>query len=145
MNKATLQRFYHGEVTFGKLQLEWIPGHPDIYTIELPWNDNKSNISCIPQGLYNVVPHNTKERPRTFRLLNVPGRQGILIHIGNYATDIMIGKELHEKDTKGCILVGFDYDRKAPMVKSSAKAMNWLRDNIHENFALEIRFMLPPV
>ena len=37
--------------------------------------------------------------PADFRLYDVPGRDGILIHIGNYAA----GKKV---DTKGCILPG---------------------------------------
>lgn len=144
MNKATLQRFYHDKVTIGKLILEWIPDQIPIFTIEPAWHNNKPLISCIPQGLYNIVPHHTKEKPYTFRLLNVPGRENILIHIGNYATDIMIGKEIHISETRGCILVGLDYDKKIPMLKSSVKAMDYLRNHINGNWCIEVRNMLPP-
>ncbi len=144
MNKAVLQRFIHDEVTFGRLTFDWLSGHPEIFTIELPFKENKPLISCIPQGLYNVVPHNSDKFPHVFRLLNVPDRDAILIHVGNYATDVMIGKELHKSDTHGCILVGFGMDKKAPMVKQSVKAMDWMRENIIGNFALEIRNNLPP-
>ena len=145
MNKALLQRFYHNDVTFGRLTFEWLPQQPNIFTIELPLKDNKPLISCIPQGLYNVIPHNSKRFPNTWQLLNVPGREAILIHSGNYASDVMMGKELHKSDTQGCILPGLDYDKRAPMVKQSVKAMDWMRDNIKGNFCIEIRNNLPPL
>lgn len=62
---------------------------------------------CIPLGEYPVTldvvspkyryrfPYNTLCSGRVPRLLNVTGRDGILIHIGCFA-----------KDTLGCILVG---------------------------------------
>lgn len=139
MNKAILQRFHHEGVTFGKLTFEWLPDHPTIYTIELPWRNNQEYISCIPQGLYNVVKHNTKSKPNTFRLLNVPGHKGILIHIGNYASDVRHGKDWKHSETEGCILVGFDYDPKVPMVKSSVKAMDWMREHIKGEWCVEVK------
>ncbi len=143
MNKATLQRFYHDKVTFGKLTFEWLPELPVIYTIEPAWHENKPLISCIPQGLYNVVPHNTKIKPNTFRLLNIPGRTGILIHEGNYACEVMIGKSMHKVDTEGCILIGLDYDKKVPMLKQSVKALDLLRENIKGNWCIEIKNFSP--
>jgi len=71
-------------------------------TIELPWRDNRRNVSCIPSGRYFVkwawskfglVPH----------VLDVPNRSGILIHVGNWAGDREKG---YRSDTYGCILVG---------------------------------------
>mgnify|MGYP003623304152 FL=1 len=68
----------------------------------------QSKITAIPTGTYNVVlnvvspKYSTREPYKSYcngwcvpRLLNVPGYEGILIHIGNYP-----------KDTDGCILVG---------------------------------------
>jgi hypothetical protein len=72
-------------------------------TLELPNLNNQHDISCINEGIYQVI----KEKPSGtfnyihFRILNVSGRDGVLIHIGNYAT----GKQV---DTHGCILVGKD-------------------------------------
>ena len=140
MNKATLQRISHGDVTFGMLTFHWLPLQPAIYTIERGWHNNQTDISCIPQGLYNVTSHNTKARPNCYRLLSVPNRTGVLIHNGNYASKV--GN--HEPDTKGCILVGLGMDKKVPMVTSSVKALDWMRENIIGNWCIEVRNCLPP-
>lgn len=74
---------------------------PICTTLELPWLDNQRGISCIPEGTYNCIPlidHLTDSGHlfgRCIRVLDVPNRDGILIHPGN-----------HISDTHGCILVG---------------------------------------
>jgi hypothetical protein len=66
-------------------------------TLELPWRENQRRISCIPAGEYLVrkmAP--TAKRPyEYFHVLNVPGRDSILFHPGNYTRQIL-----------GCILPG---------------------------------------
>lgn len=136
MNQATLQRFYHGDVTFGELKL-WFD-HKPIYTIERKWQNNEPDVSCIPQGLYNVIPHNSIDHPNTYELLYVPNRQNILIHTGNYANEVIIGSKFHAPDTLGCLLVGLGYDKSVPMVKESVNALNFMRDNIVGNWCLEV-------
>ena len=67
-------------------------------TLELPYLDNKNKISCIPKGEYKVVKRKTKYsrfKYEHLHILDVPNRDYILIHAGNYNTDIL-----------GCILVG---------------------------------------
>lgn len=67
-------------------------------TLELPWKDNQFQISCVPKGNYKVVPRTSQKFKKHFHLLDVPNRTYILIHAGNYYTDIL-----------GCILVGSAY------------------------------------
>ena len=67
-------------------------------TMELPWRNNTPKISCIPCGEYNVVRRNSPKYGDHFHLLNVPGRQLILIHVANYFHDLL-----------GCIGVGEDH------------------------------------
>jgi len=64
-------------------------------TLELPWNDNHTDISCIPDGTYEVVPYSSEKWPEVFHILDVSGREAILIHWGSFV-----------RNTKGCILVG---------------------------------------
>lgn len=65
------------------------------YCLELPDLDNATSISRIPEGTYDVKKRNSPKYGDHFHILDVPGRSFILIHHGNYYTDI-----------RGCILVG---------------------------------------
>ena len=66
-------------------------------TLELPFMDNKQGISCIPFGTYQCNKDNTG-RYRFWKISDVPGREYIEFHPGNYATD-----------TNGCILLAQDW------------------------------------
>lgn len=66
-----------------------------IFTLELPWLENKKAVSCIPVGEYLMVWGWSPRFKKNFWRIGVPGRTGILIHKGNTL-----------KDTSGCILVG---------------------------------------
>lgn len=81
--------------TLGRL---YINGVFECVTLEDPFRlgPKIAGNTCIPYGTYEVVlvpsPRFHKKMPR---LLNVPGFEGILIHVGNSPSD-----------TDGCILVG---------------------------------------
>jgi hypothetical protein len=94
-------------------------------TIELPWKNNRKNVSCVPKGMYVVSPYSSKKFPNVYELQDVPGRDYILIHVGNY-----------NKDSNGCILVG---DSHADInndglkdVTNSRVTLNKLRDFIKD-------------
>lgn len=92
MTTFTLQRNNLGTdgPTFGELLDS--DGNRLCYTLELPWQDNAPDKSCIMPGTYQVLPNNA-EKP--WRLERVPGRTQVDIHAGNTVAD-----------TEGCILVG---------------------------------------
>lgn len=64
-------------------------------TLELPWKDNERYISCIPPGSYTGIKHKSPKFGKSIWLQDVPDRSEILVHKGNFYTDI-----------EGCILVG---------------------------------------
>jgi hypothetical protein len=66
-------------------------------SLELPFLNNERTISCIPPGIYNCKPRTSKKFSKHFIVENVPNRNTILIHVGNYP-----------KDTTGCILLGYE-------------------------------------
>ena len=68
-------------------------------TLELPWKDNQHNISCVPTGAYNLKRYSSEKHTNVSSLPGIPNRSYILIHSGNYYTDI-----------EGCILVGDGYE-----------------------------------
>ena len=86
------------------------------YSLELPWSDNQRNVSRIPAGKYNIEPRKSTRLGDCFAVLDVPGRDAILVHTGNTPDDI-----------RGCILIGMrvgDIDRDGiPDVVSSRAAI----------------------
>ena len=64
-------------------------------TLELADKYNQKQISCIPKGLYICDRITSPKLGVCYRVNDVPNRLHILIHVGNYYTDI-----------KGCILIG---------------------------------------
>lgn len=79
-------------------------------TLELPWRNNEKNISCIPPGEYKTIKQWHSNLGPVIKLLNVPGREDILIHRGN-----------HTSDTIGCILVGTSFCK--DRLKNTTKAI----------------------
>lgn len=64
-------------------------------SLEPAWQDN-ARYTAIPPGIYEVIMSYSPKFKRVLPLLrNVPGRDSIRIHRGNYP-----------KDTQGCILLG---------------------------------------
>lgn len=72
-----------------------------LYTLELPWRNNKKKISCIPKGTYDVIyTYSQKLKIWSYEILNVKGRSGIRIHSMNYYYQ-----------SQGCIALGMSlYD-----------------------------------
>jgi len=99
--------------------------------LELPWLDNRVEVSCVPERVYTVQKHISPKFGECFHVLDVPGRTDILIHKGNY-----------KKDTKGCILPGRTFaDLNADGwadVTSSGPTLDYLLDIMPDEFELTI-------
>lgn len=104
MRLATLIRQETGdEGTFGAILFN--DGFA-LHTLELPWEDNATSISCIPCGTYTVELDDSARFGSSYHLRDVPGRTHILFHKGNWAGR-KSKPELHS-DVAGCILLGHD-------------------------------------
>lgn len=97
MNNVTITRITDdGKETIGTLTAQNNGATFTCKTLELPWKDNKNDISCIPKGTYQVLyKFWPKKLKYTYEVQNVPNRSGIKIHSGNYFSDVL-----------GCILLG---------------------------------------
>jgi len=102
--KATLTRQQHAKYTRGKLTVD---NGFICDTLELPWINNASQVSCIPTGTYKVIPRTSPKYGNHLHVTGVHGRDLILIHWGNYAASA--NKKTGYPDIKGCILVGYGY------------------------------------
>lgn len=74
-----------------------------LVTAEPPWRNNRRGVSCIPAGTYRCEWRKSNRFGWTYEVLDVPGRDHILFHAGNWAGDVRAG---YLTDTNGCILVG---------------------------------------
>lgn len=39
-------------------------------TVELPWKNNRANVSCVPEGTYKLEPHSSQSHPNVWALVN---------------------------------------------------------------------------
>ena len=101
MDRGRIERFeFSDQGTFGRFS---IPGFA-CFTGELPWRDNAPGKSCIPIGIYRVVwAWSPRLRGFTFRILQVPGRAGVLFHSANLMGDADAG---YVAQLEGCIALG---------------------------------------
>lgn len=104
MHKATLIRQSTGdEGTFGAILFE---GGFALHTLELPWENNAPNISCIPCDLYACKVETSQRFGESYHVQDVPGRTHIIFHRGNWAGRRSM-TQLHS-NVLGCILLGHD-------------------------------------
>ena len=100
MRRATQTRFHYSDA----VTLSWFTADDldkRIYILENPWLRNMTDISCIPEGIYDAVPdHFNAGGYDTIGISPVPGRTHILFHKGNTV-----------RDTDGCPLVGLAIGR----------------------------------
>ena len=112
--ELTLVRTYHPLGTNGKL---FNGAQLVCRTIELPWRDNYPQVSCIPEGRYQLQTRFSSKFKSHILLRKVPGRKYILIHPANDAN----------KELKGCI---------APVTTHTAPGKgSWsriARDKLHQ-------------
>lgn len=134
--KAVISRTYGNTETKGHFVA--FNGHNkvlELVTIELPDNGNQKNVSCIPEGVYQVSRIVRPNGDKAYLLHNVPGRTEVEFHIGNYVA----GKKV---DSEGCILPGLyftDINNDGFMdVAESTAAMNRMLNVMGERFELHI-------
>jgi hypothetical protein len=108
-----------------------LPNGKVYHTLELAWKNNNRKVSCIPKGKYKVRKRTSAKYGEHFHILDVKNRDFILIHFGNYHTDIL-----------GCILPGkglADINKDGRLdVTGSRQAMKELLSTLPKEFELEI-------
>ena len=99
-----ITRTYFPDGTNGKLECE---GKVICNTIELPWKNNETKVSCIPEGKYFIRKRFSKKFKWHLELIEVKNRSLILFHPANNAL----------KELNGCI---------APVTKISGAGLGLL-------------------
>lgn len=123
-----------GHQTLGKLYvMEDTRIDFECFTLELPWRDNKSRVSCIPKGTYDAMK--MKRSPafgyEHLWIVGVPNRSGIKIHRANKVEHL-----------RGCIGVGktqADLDKDGDLdITHSVWTLEELLKHLPEQFKIEI-------
>jgi len=66
-------------------------GRMDVgYALELPWRENKTDVSCIPLGQYElaITPSQKFFGREVVEVLNVPNRSGVRMHPANWIAQL---------------------------------------------------------
>ena len=135
MKTYFLERLYTDDkVTLGRF---WFEGKT-VYMLELPYKDNQKNISCIPDGVYDVTWTFSPAFGRHLWLVqNVPNRSGIRIHPANMVSEL-----------RGCLAPGMDKKdiNKDGIIDvvNSRKAFGLMRSLMPDDFKLEIIWNILP-
>jgi hypothetical protein len=127
MNMIHIDTWVQEDCTIGRLRC----GDFHCFTLELPWEDNRRNISCIPAGHYVGKKYDSQKHGHVILLEGVPDRSYIEIHAGNYTRQI-----------QGCILVGdaikyLDSDF-IPDVTNSRNTLNDLLSILPDQFTVTV-------
>ena len=123
MNRVVIRRFKHfsGKEYLGTLIVFDEDGNLlyDCKTLELSWKENRTSISCIPGGIYQLVlEYSSAFRRYLWEIKGVPYRSECKIHAANY----------HEQ-IEGCIAVGFYHkDIDSDGIIDIAESRNALKD-----------------
>jgi len=80
------RNWYRNDGTFGLLGID---DFPVCCTLELPWQNNESRVSCIPTGSYMCRRVNSPKFGNTFEVTKVPNRTHILFHGANTMKDLL--------------------------------------------------------
>ncbi len=108
MINLQILRYYKEEQTEGDL---YVFGEDNgiLWTcksLELAWKDNKTGISCIPEGTYKVVVRHSAKYKRHLHITDVESRSLILIHPANFVGSM--NPRTGRSDLRGCVGVGRD-------------------------------------
>lgn len=150
MNQVTVKRQESGDQgTFGKLYI--INTEKWYYSIELPWINNQSRISCVPnaewnidngyclpEGEYNVIMRRSPKFGWTYWLSDVPMRSFCLIHPANYGGNVSKGYKTH---VEGCIGLGYNLgwlEGQKAILRSRPAVLNFMSIMNKEPFKLKI-------
>ena len=91
-------------------------------SIELRWANNERNVSCVPEGVYQVVIIQHPKFSECLQINGVKGRSGILVHVANDA----------QKELRGCIAPVFSLSGNGKG-QYSRLAMSYIIENLRNS------------
>lgn len=127
-NKScTVGNWYHGDELI-------------CHTMEKPWLQNKNDISCVPAGLYDLLPRVSPKQGKTYYLSNP--KLNVTLDTPGTRTYIQLDVANKQSELLGCIALGesFDVWSSEQVVTNSADAKKYLMEMLAGgNHTLEIK------
>lgn len=129
IDRIVIDRWYRQDCTLATLTFKSF----QCFVLELPWKNNRVNVSCIPEGVYKAKKRMSPGKGYlVIEYLNIPNRTFIQIHRGAFT-----------RHSQGCQLVGkgisfIDGDT-IPDVYKSEETLNELLKLLPYTFEIEIR------
>lgn len=111
------------------------------FSLELPWRDNKPEVSCLPEGVYWVRwSLSPRLKKWTYEIIEqIAERGGFRMHSGNFAGDRDKGMRT---DSLGCPLLGYQmgimHGQRATLISRPA-VNDFVTFMERKPFALEIQ------
>lgn len=101
----TLHRNYFDHGVYSTLCDEF--GNKLCHTVERPWKQNQKGVSCVPEGIYQLVPHQSNKFGKCYAL---DGEEhGVTIWGPSQRTHILIHKANKASQLQGCIAPGMTF------------------------------------
>jgi hypothetical protein len=143
------RRDFGDQGTFGRMIVSgW---DKILFSGELPWHDNKTNISCVPtaewclahgfclpEGLYHLKMRYSGHLGWCYWLKDVPGRSWCLVHPATYMGDEALG---FRTQLRGCIALGYNLglmEGQKAVLRSRPAVVNFMNYMKREPFMLRI-------
>lgn len=138
MTDAVIHRIESSDQgTFGRIVARGL----SLFTGELPWRENASNVSCIPIGIYRVIwTFSPRFKRFMYLLLDTDPRAGIRKHSANFMGDDAMG---YRRQLNGCIALGERLgwmDRQKALLLSAPAMRRFETAMERKPFTLEIRY-----
>lgn len=95
LRSLKINRKHYRKFTTGRVEFEGFYCH----SLELPWLNNKTDKSCIPNGIYLCRKIASPNHGRCFEICNVPERTLVRGHSANFTSELL-----------GCIAFGDSSD-----------------------------------
>ncbi|WP_311567258.1 DUF5675 family protein [Photobacterium arenosum] len=105
MKTLTLRRRHFSHGVFSTLHDD--SGHPICDVIERPWLNNQPRVSCIPEGTYDLLPHNSPRFGECYAL-EMPSL-GVTRYGPSQRTHILIHPANTVSELEGCLAPGSEF------------------------------------
>lgn len=135
-NRLKLRRNYLDNCTLGKLSFD---GVHLCYTVEKPWLSNEKFKSCVPPGVYDIIP--IKKHHKFGNCWYLSNKNlGVSLNSDTIRTEIFIHIANYPHNVVGCIGPGLTLHPEKWGVGRSTNAMNHLRSILKDdiNWKIEI-------